>query len=78
MPEGTDAEGGGGGSGYGVPPGSYYYAFGGCHRWEAHRRLATPTIRAKLVRVSPHTISTYLGASSPFRRQDKAPAAAPS
>ena len=47
--------------------GNWYYAFGGCHRWAAHTRLGSPTIPAKLIKVSPATINTYLGASSPFR-----------
>lgn len=48
------------------PEGHYYFAFGGCHRWAAHTELKRPTIRAKLIRVTPSTINTYLGASSPF------------
>ena len=31
--------------------GNYYFCFGGCHRYEAHKRLNRPTIRAKLVKV---------------------------
>jgi sulfiredoxin len=51
------------------PEGNYYFAFGGCHRWEAHKRLQKQTIKAKLVKVSDSTISTYLGSSSPFRKR---------
>ncbi|WIA31496.1 hypothetical protein OEZ86_002389 [Tetradesmus obliquus] len=48
---------------------NYYFAFGGCHRWAAVQQLGLPTIRARLIRVSPSSIDTYLGASSPFRRR---------
>eukprot|EP00882_Tetradesmus_deserticola_P001625 GHRQ01001751.1.p2 GENE.GHRQ01001751.1~~GHRQ01001751.1.p2 ORF type:complete len:193 (+),score=68.34 GHRQ01001751.1:366-944(+) len=48
---------------------NYYFAFGGCHRWAAVQQLGLPTIRARLIRVSASSIATYLGASSPFRRQ---------
>ncbi|GLC47161.1 hypothetical protein PLESTM_002037200 [Pleodorina starrii] len=49
------------------PEGSYYFSFGGCHRWAAHSELRSATIPARLIRVSPQTINTYLGSSSPFR-----------
>ena len=39
----------------------FYFAFGGCHRWEAHKRLQKPTIRAKLVKTTPASLSIYLG-----------------
>eukprot|EP00879_Flechtneria_rotunda_P022065 GHRR01023280.1.p1 GENE.GHRR01023280.1~~GHRR01023280.1.p1 ORF type:complete len:140 (+),score=39.73 GHRR01023280.1:153-572(+) len=55
---------------------NYYFAFGGCHRWAAVQHLGLPTIRAKLIKVSPSTIDTYLGASSPFRKKRQAAAAA--
>lgn len=45
----------------------YYFAFGGCHRWEAHKRLKRPTIKAKLVRTTPKSLSVYLG-RDPFER----------
>lgn len=48
---------------------NYYFAFGGCHRWAAVKQLGLPTIRARLIKVSPSAIDTYLGASSPFRKQ---------
>jgi uncharacterized ParB-like nuclease family protein len=48
---------------------NYYFAFGGCHRWAAIKQLGLPTTRARLIRVSPSSIDTYLGASSPFRRR---------
>jgi sulfiredoxin len=53
-----------------VAPGeNFYFAFGGCHRWEAAKRLGLATIPAKVIRVAPAVINTYLGASSPFRRR---------
>ncbi|DBB12044.1 TPA: Sulfiredoxin [Trebouxia sp. C0006] len=39
----------------------FYFAFGGCHRWEAHKRLSRPTIKAKLVKTTPKSLSIYLG-----------------
>ncbi|KAG0172159.1 Sulfiredoxin [Apophysomyces sp. BC1034] len=45
----------------------YYFAFGGCHRWAAHKELKKETIRGKLIKTPPSVIKTYLGASSPFK-----------
>jgi hypothetical protein len=50
-----------------APGENYYFAFGGCHRWEAAKRLQLSAIPAKVIRVAPSVINTYLGASSPFR-----------
>ncbi|CAO3625950.1 unnamed protein product [Cunninghamella blakesleeana] len=49
----------------------YYFAFGGCHRFAAHKELNKPTIRAKLINTPPSMINHYLGASSPFLRKLK-------
>lgn len=43
----------------------YYFAFGGCHRWEAHKQLKRGTIRAKLIKTTPKSLSVYLG-RNPF------------
>lgn len=47
------------------PNNNYYFAFGGCHRYEAHRRLGLPTIRAKIVRGTHADVRTYLGSATP-------------
>eukprot|EP01137_Pigoraptor_chileana_P006144 Opistho-2@50155 len=45
--------------------GNYYFAFGGCHRFEAHKRLGKETIRAKLVPCNEAQLKIYLGNSAP-------------
>ncbi|GAA5907055.1 hypothetical protein JCM6882_005157 [Rhodosporidiobolus microsporus] len=44
----------------------YYFAFGGCHRYEAHKRLKSETIPGRIINVPPASIRMYLGAGCPF------------
>ncbi|WWD08439.1 hypothetical protein V865_006551 [Kwoniella europaea PYCC6329] len=48
------------------PPETFYFAMGGCHRYEATKRLGLETIRAKIIEVPASQMRIYLGAGSPF------------
>ncbi|KAK8850468.1 hypothetical protein IAR55_004386 [Kwoniella newhampshirensis] len=44
----------------------FYFAMGGCHRYEATKRLGLETIRARIIEVPAKQMRVYLGAGSPF------------
>jgi len=45
---------------------NFYFAMGGCHRYEATKRLGLETIRARIIEVPASQMRVYLGAGSPF------------
>nr|CAH7736835.1 unnamed protein product [Callosobruchus chinensis] len=45
--------------------GNYYFCFGGCHRYTAHKRLGSEFVRVKLVQVTKEVLKNYLGGSTP-------------
>ncbi|WWD20650.1 hypothetical protein CI109_105126 [Kwoniella shandongensis] len=48
------------------PPETFYFAMGGCHRYEATKRLGLESIRARIIEVPAKQMRVYLGAGSPF------------
>lgn len=49
----------------GTEGGNYYYGFGGCHRFEAHKRLGRSSVHAILQKSSLDSLRNMLGSSTP-------------
>lgn len=47
--------------------GQYYFSFGGCHRFTAHKKMGAETVRAVLQRATVADLQLFLGASAPKR-----------
>lgn len=45
--------------------GNYFYSFGGCHRYAAHKKMGKSEIRVKLVESNLNDLQIYLGSSCP-------------
>lgn len=45
--------------------GNYFYSFGGCHRYAAHKKIEKSEIRVKLVQSTISDLQVYLGSSCP-------------
>ena len=49
----------------GAEGGNYYFSFGGCHRYEAHKRLGKESIAAIIQKASLQDLLPIMGSSTP-------------